>query len=331
MKKILSIILLFQVCFLQGQNLVQNPSFETYTACPISDSQVADASGWIDFRGTSDYYNSCASSTSYTECNVPSNFSGYQFPHTGNAYCGVITFDKAGFYREAMGSLLSSQLIIGQKYYVSFYTSLTLKAPNDAYVANNIGAKFTTISYNTYQQSNQIPINNIAQLHYPSLLTDTTNWTQVTGSFIADSTYQYIVIGNFFDDQHTDTSRLGHGFVLPIESYYFIDDVCVSTDSVYANTWAEGIEQVKENKGSFTAYPNPFGDGTTVKYYVPDNAGNAQIVFYDEFGTQLKTFAITETGNGQLNITAGSLAAGTYSYSLLINGKAVDTKKMIKQ
>ena len=77
--------------------------------------------------------------------------------------------------------------------------------------------------------------------------------------------------------------------------------------------------------------PNPFGDGTTIKYYVPENITNAQIVFYDEFGGQLKNFAVTETGNGQLNVTAGSLAPGTYSYSLIINGKIIDTKKMIKQ
>ena len=77
--------------------------------------------------------------------------------------------------------------------------------------------------------------------------------------------------------------------------------------------------------------PNPFGDGTTIKYYVPENTSNAQIIFYDEFGNQLKNFAVTETGAGQLNLTAANLAPGTYSYSLLINGKAIDTKKMIKQ
>jgi hypothetical protein len=49
-----------------------------------------------------------------------------------------------------------------------------------------------------------------------------------------------------------------------------------------------------------------------------------------KFGNQLKNFAVTETGAGQLNITSANLAPGTYSYSLLVNGKVVDTKKMIK-
>ncbi len=76
--------------------------------------------------------------------------------------------------------------------------------------------------------------------------------------------------------------------------------------------------------------PNPFGSGTTIKYFVPDNA-DAQVVFYDEFGTQLKTFKIAENGTGQLNIDASNLSTGIYSYSLIVNRKVVDTKKMIKQ
>jgi trimeric autotransporter adhesin len=76
--------------------------------------------------------------------------------------------------------------------------------------------------------------------------------------------------------------------------------------------------------------PNPFGDGTTIKYFVPDNT-DAQIIFYDMFGNQLKVYKIEEKGMGQLNIGATNLAAGMYSYSLIVNEKVVDTKKMIKQ
>jgi hypothetical protein len=76
--------------------------------------------------------------------------------------------------------------------------------------------------------------------------------------------------------------------------------------------------------------PNPFNDGTSIKYFVPDNT-DAQIVFYDEFGSQLKLFKITEKGMGQLNVSASNLVAGMYTYSLVINDKVIDTKKMIKE
>jgi type IX secretion system substrate protein len=91
-----------------------------------------------------------------------------------------------------------------------------------------------------------------------------------------------------------------------------------------------GIEQVKESSNQLLVYPNPFAEGVTIKYFIPENTTNAQIVFYDEFGNQLNTFAVSTTGAGQLNIASSNLAPGTYSYSLIINGKVVDTKKMIK-
>jgi trimeric autotransporter adhesin len=76
--------------------------------------------------------------------------------------------------------------------------------------------------------------------------------------------------------------------------------------------------------------PNPFGAGTTIKYFVPDNT-DARIIFYDEFGDQLKIFTISEKGMGEIKIEASNLSTGMYSYSLFVNGKLVDTKKMIKE
>ena len=78
--------------------------------------------------------------------------------------------------------------------------------------------------------------------------------------------------------------------------------------------------------------PNPFNSGgTKIRYFVPDNTNSPQIVFFDEFGGKLSTFNILETGMGELDVTASNLSSGVYSYSLIINGKAIDTKKMIFQ
>jgi len=79
--------------------------------------------------------------------------------------------------------------------------------------------------------------------------------------------------------------------------------------------------------------PNPFNNigGTKIRYFVPDNMNSPMIVFFDEFGSKLQTFAITETGMGELDVTASNLVSGIYSYSLFINGKVVDTKRMVFQ
>jgi hypothetical protein len=43
----------------------------------------------------------------------------------------------------------------------------------------------------------------------------------------------------------------------------------------------------------------------------------------------LKQFAVTQTGTGQLTINANELAAGTYTYTLVVNGASIETKLMI--
>jgi len=93
-----------------------------------------------------------------------------------------------------------------------------------------------------------------------------------------------------------------------------------------------GIEEITNANNAilYQNAPNPFGNGTIIKYFVPDNT-DSEIIFFDEFGRQLKVFNIAEKGMGQLNIEATNLTPGMYSYSLWINGKIIDTKKMIKQ
>jgi len=77
--------------------------------------------------------------------------------------------------------------------------------------------------------------------------------------------------------------------------------------------------------------PNPFAEQTTITYNIPQSAGAAQILFYDVNGKQIQNVAITTKGKGQLNVYANDLTNGVYSYTLIVDGKIIDTKKMIKQ
>jgi uncharacterized protein YhfF len=74
--------------------------------------------------------------------------------------------------------------------------------------------------------------------------------------------------------------------------------------------------------------PNPLNGNTVIKYFVPNDARNAQIVVTDIKGSMLKTYKVP-TGEGQLIITKGELASGTYNYILYVNNNKIDTKQMI--
>ncbi len=78
--------------------------------------------------------------------------------------------------------------------------------------------------------------------------------------------------------------------------------------------------------------PNPFGSGgTKINYFIPQNTIGATIVFYDMYGNKLQETPLTQTGMGTLIINPTQLSAGIYTYSLVINGNVVDTKKMVYQ
>jgi hypothetical protein len=76
--------------------------------------------------------------------------------------------------------------------------------------------------------------------------------------------------------------------------------------------------------------PNPFHENTTIKYYLPNDTRTASITITDLSGVQLKTFDLGGSkGFGQVLISGGAFAAGTYIYTLTVDGKVVDSKRMV--
>ncbi|TAE77272.1 MAG: secretion protein Por, partial [Bacteroidetes bacterium] len=57
----------------------------------------------------------------------------------------------------------------------------------------------------------------------------------------------------------------------------------------------------------------------------------AQIIFTTTDGKIIKTHDITEKGKGVLNVFADDLSSGVYTYTLVVDGKTIDSKKMMKE
>ncbi len=77
--------------------------------------------------------------------------------------------------------------------------------------------------------------------------------------------------------------------------------------------------------------PNPFAEQTTINYYLPDNTGKAQMLFYNSGGKLIQSIELTQKGKGQLNVFAQDLTNGMYTYTLVVDGRIFETKKMVKQ
>ena len=226
------LFLLIALLFFQfnaiAQNLVPNPSFEEHDSCPTHYSQLNFANSWFPVYNTPDYFNKCANGF----VSVPNNLFGFQncFNFNDSGYVGCATSRYGIFsYREIIGAQLISPLVIGKKYFLSLLITAAFKPDgieNVGCFSNNFGVKFLD-KYSPGDTSNieQRIIDNTAQLVYAAVLNDTSNWTQASTSFIADSAYDFILIGNFFKTDYLIFNCIDTN---SFYSYTYIDDICLT-------------------------------------------------------------------------------------------------------
>ena len=225
---ILLTLLMFQS---YAQNLVPNPSFEDFNSCPISDSQISALLNWYSpTQGSPDYFHSCNAGVFV---GVPLNFPGSQLAQTGEGYIGInVAYGIPAIdFREYAQVQLNSALTGGTDYFVSFNVSLS---DTSNLATDDIGLFFSNdslVDFNTFQSLSVTPQIENTQ---GNILSDPTIWYNISGNYTALGGEEYITIGNFKDASNTTTSIV---YVNQLDSsgyfsYYYIDDVCITLDSL---------------------------------------------------------------------------------------------------
>ena len=64
-------------------------------------------------------------------------------------------------------------------------------------------------------------------------------------------------------------------------------------------------------------------------YVIPQDAQNANLLIYDMNGKQIEQFVLTQKGMGSIVLEGSHLEAGMYLYSLIVDSKVIDVKRMI--
>jgi len=303
MKKLLAMLSLILInSSVSAQlNIVQNCDFETFDSCPDNAGQIERCNGWKIFSQpstTPDYFNTCDTTGLFAP---PNGLFAHQSAHSGNAYSAIFTFWPNN-YREYIGHELLQPMIIGQKYFVSFYSCMGEQYANAA-ASNKLGVRFSTVPFN---MTNPCPTNNWAHVYSDSIITDSINWTPLSWDFIADSNYQYLIIGNFFDNANTDTIKFASNCN---GSYYLIDDVCVSSDSTKCQCSNVGISTL--NYDEVTLYPNPITDILNISL---DREEDISIELYSILGTNL--FIENHSNVRKVKVNLSLISHGFYVISL---------------
>ena len=202
-----------------------NGDFEIYSALPTLSGQCNIAIGWNNINGhdpggdpygSPDYLNVLA---------IPPFMSSFGAitPYTGNGEMGLcIYLNTYATYREYISTKLTKTMIPGHNYTVSFYL-----ANGTLYQAlcgtNNFGICFSS---NPLHQVTHEAISVTPQIEIDTLIYFYNNWHHFSFNFIADSSYNYINIGNFKDD--ANTMIYNYGSELSIAAYYLIDKIEVT-------------------------------------------------------------------------------------------------------
>ncbi|MFZ5555073.1 MAG: tail fiber domain-containing protein [Bacteroidota bacterium] len=77
--------------------------------------------------------------------------------------------------------------------------------------------------------------------------------------------------------------------------------------------------------------PNPFAEQTTITFTLTEGVQKAQMLFYNLEGKLINSVDLSNAaGKGQLNVFANDLSNGIYTYTLVVDGQIIDTKRMVK-
>lgn len=308
-------------------NLIPNGSFEEIDSCgfgyrgidnlckhwftPMAHLDTAFNPFEPNNYGSSDYFNPC----NHNDFQTPNNTWGYQVPQHDSSYAGfglISVIHPPGYpyhnYKEYIEIKLATKLVAEHKYCLEYYYSVT---DYWNYQDINIQALITkdlvkrTPSY-LYWFEDIIATPQVSQA-LPSI-SDTVNWHQVNGSFIASGEEEYLTIGNF---DYTDN-------IYKSVVYVFVDNVKLS----YC-----GPDTVPSS--AINVYPNPV---ITEFYFEFNNISfeDSHFILYDALGRKVFDKTNIKPVANKAIIDLSLLSAGTYIYHIRAGNGMWKKGKLIK-
>lgn len=115
-----------------------------------------------------------------------------------------------------------------------------------------------------------------------------------------------------------------------IETLKNMVENCCNSNLKSASLSIEPSSEIIQSKAQLDQnVPNPFNSETKIGCFIPDKSNSSTLYIYNMQGTQLQQYALTGKGTQVVTIHGNIFAPGIYLYSLVIDGKEIDTKRMI--
>ncbi len=160
------------------------------------------------------------------------------------------------------------------------------------------------------------------------------------GSIVWEKQYDY-----YNDKPNTDQYIYGMdickdgGFVIagmarnldegPANAMWIVKTDCMGNDSIWDNSACPIKTDTPNTVIPFNLYPNPSTGAVTLDYFIPQNAENQSISFYDATGQLVQKVDFSGEGQIQLNIDCSGFSNGVYQCVLVSDGEVVEQGKLV--
>ena len=247
---------------INGQNLVPNPGFEEVNNKPMS---MLD-SGHEFARDCKIWKTGNLASTDLITPRFRTNKFKAITPYAGENMVGIVI--HGDFWSEYLKVKLLEPTQAGTEYYVEFWIAYCQEYNKDEkpkfsnpYLGAYIGEDIFHKDEKIMQLPNQVGLKNRVPLKDKI-------WTKVSGSFIADGSYQHLYIGQF------QGPNLDADFLL---GYYFIDEVSVVKFSDKSTVFSpkeyvpDGLNNIYFETDKYDLLPQSFSTLDKVVSYLSKN------------------------------------------------------------
>jgi hypothetical protein len=115
----------------------------------------------------------------------------------------------------------------------------------------------------------------------------------------------------------------------PQNSMWVVKTDCIGNDSIWDNAACPIKTDTPDTMIPFNLYPNPSTGAVTLDYFIPQNAQNQSVSFYDATGKLVQKVDFTGEGQIQLNIDCSGFSNGVYQCVLVSDGEVMQQGKLV--
>jgi len=304
----------------QTINLIKNPNLEEYTCCPTNMTMISCADDWTQplTVSTSDYFNTCA----IDSIEYPPLKPAYLHSFFGNGYAGILCdhFTDPFIYREYIQGALTESLIANKCYYLEFWTLLS--AYMSTHALDAIGVYLSDTLPKDLNVNNPFYFSAQISNSIGNIISDTINWTKISGTFIAAGGEKYITIGTFKHENEIIKIQIKPTEPGTDHSYYYFDNfsLCPCGDTIPDTT--------KPLKPLLEVYPNPAKDDLFILFNDYEQLSSLNLEIYNILGELVM--------NGEINsspvaskINIGKMASGCYVVVLKTTSRTLYKNRLV--